>query len=121
MASGESGSMATMLSLGIPGHGAVAVIAGRIHHAQRGVLGPSLVRNQMDLIYAIILSNLFQAVALLGVGILFIYAASHVVKVRSRYVLPIVFALAIMGIYSVDGTTSGPITMFVFTLSSASL
>ena len=70
----------------------------------------------MDLIYAIILSNLFQAVALLGVGILFIYAASHVVRVRSRYVLPIVFAFAIMGIYSVDGTTSGPITMFIFTL-----
>jgi putative tricarboxylic transport membrane protein len=115
VASGDSGSMATMLSLGIPGHGAVAVLlaAFTMHNV---VPGPSLVRNQMDLIYAIILSNLFQAVALLGVGILFIYAASHVVKVRSRYVLPIVFALAIMGIYSVDGTTSGPITMFVFTI-----
>ena len=115
VASGESGSMATMLALGIPGHGAVAVLlaAFTMHNV---VPGPSLVRNQMDLIYAIIMSNLVQAVALLGVGILFIYAASHVVRVRSRYVLPIVFAFAIMGIYSVDGTTSGPITMFVFTL-----
>ncbi len=115
VASGESGSMATMLALGIPGHGAVAVLmaAFTMHNV---VPGPSLVRNQMDLIYAIILSNLIQASLLLFVGILFIYAASNVVKVRSRYVLPVIFAFSVMGIYSIDGTTSGPITLFIFTL-----
>jgi hypothetical protein len=41
--------------------------------------------------------------------------------VRSRYVLPIVFAFAIMGSYSIDGTTSGPSIMFIFTLIGAAV
>jgi hypothetical protein len=40
-------------------------------------------------------------------------------RVQSRTVPPIAFAFAIMGSYAMDGTTSGPITMFVFKLIGA--
>lgn len=115
VASGEGGSMATMLALGIPGHGAVAVLlaAFMMHNV---VPGPSLITQHKDLVYALILNNLIQSVILLGVGLVFIYLASNVVRVRTRYIVPVVLILAIMGTYSIDGTISGPITLFVFAL-----
>ncbi len=115
VASGEGGSMATMLALGIPGHGAVAVLlaAFTMHNV---VAGPSLIRQHKDMVYAIILNNMIQAVALLGVGVLFIYAASNVVRVRSRFILPVILVISVMGTFSIDGTIAGPITLVVFAL-----
>ncbi len=113
VASGEGGSMVTMLALGIPGHGAVAVLlaAFMMHNV---VAGPGLIRQHKDMVYAIILNNVLQAVVLLGVGLAFIYIASNVVRLRTRYIVPVVLILATMGTYSIDGTISGPITLFVF-------
>jgi putative tricarboxylic transport membrane protein len=115
VASGEGGSMATMLTLGIPGHGAVAVLlaAFMMHNV---VAGPSLIRQHKPVVYAIILNNILEAIVLLGVGLCFIYVASNVVRLRTRYIVPVVLILAVMGTYSMDGTISGPITLFVFTL-----
>ncbi|HTV30093.1 MAG TPA: tripartite tricarboxylate transporter permease [Xanthobacteraceae bacterium] len=115
VASGEGGSMATMLTLGIPGHGAVAVLlaAFMMHNV---VAGPSLIRQHKPVVYAIILNNILESIVLLGVGLVFIYAASYVVRLRTRYIVPVVLILAIMGTYSMDGTISGPITLFVFTI-----
>jgi putative tricarboxylic transport membrane protein len=120
VASGEGGSMATMLTLGIPGHGAVAVLlaAFMMHNV---VAGPSLIRQHKPMVYALILNNIVEAVALLGVGLGFIYVASNVVRLRTRYIVPVVLILAIMGTYSLDGTISGPITLFVFTLLGAAM
>jgi putative tricarboxylic transport membrane protein len=118
VASGEGGSMATMLTLGIPGHGAVAVLlaAFMMHNV---VAGPSLIRQHKPMVYAIILNNILEAIVLLGVGLGFIYLASNVVRLRTRYIVPVVLILAIMGTYSMDGTISGPVTLFVFTLIGA--
>jgi putative tricarboxylic transport membrane protein len=118
VASGEGGSMATMLTLGIPGHGAVAVLlaAFMMHNV---VAGPSLIRQHKPVVYAIIINNILESIVLLGVGLVFIYAASHVVRLRTRYIVPVVLILAIMGTYSMDGTISGPITLFVFTIIGA--
>lgn len=113
VASAEGGSMATMLALGIPGGGATAILlaAFMMHNI---VPGPSFIENQRDMVYAIILNNIVQAVALLAVGIVFIYVAANVVRVRTRYVLPAILVVATMGTYSVNGSISGPITFFVF-------
>jgi putative tricarboxylic transport membrane protein len=113
VASGEGGAMATMLALGIPGHGAVAVLlaAFMMHNV---VAGPSLIRQHKDMVYAIILNNIFQAACLLVVGLGFIYIASNLVRLRTRYIVPVVLVLATMGTYSIDGTIAGPITLFVF-------
>lgn len=118
VASGEGGSMATMLTLGIPGHGAVAVLlaAFMMHNV---VAGPSFIREHKPIVYAIIINNILESIVLLGVGLLFIYAASHVVRLRTRYIVPVVLMLAVMGTYSIDGSISGPITLFVFTIIGA--
>ena len=114
VASGEGGSMATMLTLGIPGHGAVAVLlaAFMMHNV---VAGPSLIRQHKPLVYAMILNNILESIVLLGVGLGFIYVASNVVRLRTRYIVPVVLILAIMGTYAMDGTIAGPVTLFVFT------
>jgi len=115
VASAEGGSMATMLALGIPGGGATAILlaAFMMHNI---VPGPTFIENQKPMVYAIILNNIVQAIALLGVGIGFIYVASMVVKVRTRYILPAILVIATLGTYAVDGSPSGPITLFVFAL-----
>ena len=56
----EAGSMATLLALGIPGGGATAVmLAAFTMHNITG--GPQFIREQTDIVYAIILANLAQA------------------------------------------------------------
>ncbi|WP_029352202.1 tripartite tricarboxylate transporter permease [Bosea sp. 117] len=115
VASAEGGSMATMLALGIPGGGATAILiaAFMMHNI---VPGPSFIENQKPMVYAIILNNIVQALVLLVVGIGFIYVASSVVKVRTRYILPAILVIATLGTYAVTGETAGPITLFVFAL-----
>jgi putative tricarboxylic transport membrane protein len=115
VASGEGGSMATMLALGIPGGGATAILlaAFAMHNI---IAGPSFVEQQKDIVYAIILSNIAQGVVLLFVGIAFIYAASFVVKVPTRYLLPAILVISAMGSFATDGSANGPITLFVFSV-----
>jgi len=115
VASSEGGSMATMLALGIPGGGATAILlaAFMMHNI---VPGPSFIQNQKPMVYAIILNNMVQAMLLLVVGIAFIYAACNVVRIRTRYVLPAILVIATLGTYAVEGSVSGPITLFVFSI-----
>ena len=115
VASSEGGSMATMLALGIPGGGATAILlaAFMMHNI---VPGPQFIETQKDMVYAIILNNIVQAIVLLVVGIGFIYAVSNIVRVRTRFILPAILVIATMGTYAVEGSISGPITLFVFSL-----
>jgi putative tricarboxylic transport membrane protein len=111
--SSEGGAMATMLALGIPGGGATAVLlaAFAMHNI---VGGPSFIANQKDIVYAIIFSNFAQAILLLGVGLGFVYFAGYVVRVPLRFLIPSVLVAASFGSYATEGSTSGPITLFVF-------
>lgn len=115
VASAEGGSMATMLALGIPGGGATAILiaAFMMHNI---VPGPNFIETQKPMVYAIILNNIVQALVLLVVGIGFIYVASNIVRVRTRYILPAILVIATLGTYAVTGETAGPITLFVFAL-----
>jgi putative tricarboxylic transport membrane protein len=115
VASAEGGSMATMLALGIPGGGATAILlaAFMMHNI---VPGPSFIQSQKPMVYAIILNNIVQAISLLAVGIGFIYVAANIVRVRTRYILPVILVIATLGTYAVDGQVAGPITLFIFAL-----
>jgi putative tricarboxylic transport membrane protein len=113
VASGEGGSMATMLALGIPGGGATAILlaAFMMHNI---VAGPSFIANQKDMVYAIILNNIAQGIILLFVGVAFLYVATTVVRVPIRYLLPTILVVSSMGLYSINGSVTGPITLFIF-------
>jgi putative tricarboxylic transport membrane protein len=111
--SSEGGAMATMLALGIPGGGATAILlaAFAMHNI---VGGPSFIANNKDIVYAIIFSNFAQAVLLLFIGLAFVYAASAVVRVPLRFLIPSVLVVSAFGSYAIEGALSGPITLVIF-------
>lgn len=111
--SSEGGGLATLLTLGIPGGAATAILlaAFSIHNVTGG---PRFVSDNMDLVYAIIFSNFAQAVLLLGIGLIVVRVASMIVQVKTRFVVPSVFALTVLGSYAYAGNMSGPVTMLAF-------
>jgi putative tricarboxylic transport membrane protein len=114
-ASSEGGSMATLLVLGIPTGGATAVmlIAFDMHNITGG---PQFMHDHKDVVYAVILSNLAQVVALAVLGFGFIFVASSIVKLRLRTISPLVLSLAAIGSYALSQNSAGPITLFVFSV-----
>ena len=111
----EAGSMATLLALGIPGGGATAVmLAAFAMHNITG--GPQFIREQTDVVYAIILANFGQAFLLIGLGLLLIPLLANVIKVPMTYLVPSVLAMAVFGAFGLTGNLSGPITVLVFSM-----
>ncbi len=110
--SSEAGSMATLLALGIPGGGATAVmLAVFMMHNITG--GPTFIRDQTDIVYAIIFANFGQVILLLFMGVLLLPILASVVKVPIRILVPSVMSLAVFGAYGLTGNLSGPITVVV--------
>ncbi len=113
--SSEAGSMATLLALGIPGGGATAVmLAAFSMHNITG--GPQFIREQTDIVYAIIFANFGQAFLLIILGLMFIPVLANVVKVPMHFLIPSVLALATFGSFGLTGNLSGPITVLIFAL-----
>lgn len=111
----EAGSMATLLALGIPGGGATAVmLAAFAMHNITG--GPQFIRQQTDVVYAIIFANFAQVFLLLIVGLLFIPLLANIIKVPMRYLIPSVLVLAVMGSFGLTGNMTGPATVLVFSV-----
>ena len=111
----EAGSMATLLALGIPGGGATAVmLAAFAMHNITG--GPQFIREQTDVVYAIILANFGQAFLLIALGLILIPLLANVVKVPMNYLVPTVLAMAVFGAFGLTGDLSGPITVLVFSV-----
>ena len=109
----EAGSMATLLALGIPGGGATAVmLAAFAMHNITG--GPQFIREQSDIVYAIIFANFGQAFLLIVMGLMFIPVLANVVKVPMNYLVPSVLALATFGSFGLTGNLAGPTTVLVF-------
>tara|TARA_R110002124_G_scaffold104370_13_gene254361 strand:+ start:13293 stop:14807 length:1515 start_codon:yes stop_codon:yes gene_type:complete len=109
----EAGSMATLLALGLPGGGGTAVMLGAF--AMHNITGgPRFLHDQKDIVYAVIFSNFIQGIALLVLGLGFVWIASAIVKVPIRLLVPIVIVLAIFGSYSLEGNISGPVTLLIF-------
>lgn len=111
----EAGSMATLLALGIPGGGATAVmLAAFAMHNITG--GPQFIREQTDVVYAIIFANFAQAFLLIFIGLIFIPLLANVIKVPMNYLIPTVLSLAVFGSFGITGNISGPVTVMVFSL-----
>ncbi|MFG6117984.1 tripartite tricarboxylate transporter permease [Thalassobacillus sp. B23F22_16] len=109
----EGGGMATMLTFGIPGGSATAVLmaAFMIHGLTPG---PYLIRDHMELTYAVIIGNFFQGFLLIGVGLLFVWYFSRVVLVPTRLLIPIVMLFSIVGAFSVRGVYIDVVLTLVF-------
>lgn len=113
--SSESGSMATMMAFGIPGGSAAAVLmaAFMVHGLTPG---PFLVRDHLDLTYAVIIGNFFQGFFLIFIGLIFIWYFSRVVFVPTRLLIPIVIVFSLLGAFSVRGLYIDVIITVIFAL-----
>ncbi|MCG8542854.1 MAG: tripartite tricarboxylate transporter permease [Alphaproteobacteria bacterium] len=113
--SSEGGSMVTLLALGIPGGGGTAVmLAAFSMHNITG--GPRFIREQTDIVYAIIFANFAQVILLILLGLGFIHLLSAVVKVPLRFLVPSVLSLAMFGAFGLTGSMVGPATALAFGL-----
>ncbi|MFM2588022.1 tripartite tricarboxylate transporter permease [Vibrio sp. TBV020] len=111
----EAGSMATLLALGIPGGGATAVmLAAFAMHNITG--GPQFIREQTDIVYAIIIANFGQVLLLVALGLMFIPLLANVVKVPMTILIPSVLSMATFGSFGLTGNISGPMTVLVFSV-----
>lgn len=111
----EAGSMATLLALGIPGGGATAaMLAAFAMHNITG--GPQFIREETDIVYAIIIANFGQAFLLIGLGLILIPLLANVINVPMNYLVPSVLAMAVFGSFGLTGDLSGPITVLVFSI-----
>lgn len=111
----EAGSIATLLALGIPGGGATAVMLGAF--AMHNITGgPQFIREETDVVYAIIIANFGQAFLLIGLGLIFVPLLANVIRVPMNYLVPSVLALAVFGAFGLTGDLSGPVTVLVFSI-----
>ena len=78
--------------------------------------GPQFIREQTDVVYAIIFANFGQAFLLIVLGLLFIPLLANIVKVPMNYLVPSVLAVAVFGAFGLTGDLTGPITVMVFAI-----
>ncbi|MGW9329828.1 tripartite tricarboxylate transporter permease [Bosea sp. NPDC055594] len=111
--SSEGGSMVTLLALGLPGGGGTAVmLAAFAAHNITG--GPKFIRDQTDIVCAIILGNMAQAFLLLLLGLFTIHFISALVKVPIRYLTAAVLVMSVTGAYALTGNMLGPYVLIAF-------
>ena len=103
-------------ALGIPGGGATAVmLAALAMHNITG--GPQFIREQTDIVYAIIFANLGQACLLIALGLVFIPLLANIVKVPMNYPMYLLaLSLAVFGAFGLTGNMAGPATVMVFAI-----
>jgi putative tricarboxylic transport membrane protein len=108
--SSEGGGMVTLLALGIPGGAGTAILLGAFAmHDVTG--GPRFITENTDLVYALILGNMVQAVVLFVIGMAFVFAAGLIVKAPLTFLIPFVMAISMMGAYAITGNMLGPLTV----------
>ncbi|MFW8564779.1 tripartite tricarboxylate transporter permease [Orrella sp. 11846] len=111
--SSEGGGMVSLFALGIPGGAGTAILlaAFSVHNVTGG---PRFMAEHADVIYAIIIANLAQALLLLVVGVFLLPMMASIVRVPRSVLGPSVIVLATFGSYGITGDMVGPITLVIF-------
>jgi putative tricarboxylic transport membrane protein len=107
------GALIIMLTLGIPGDPATAILIGglMIHGLQPG---PQLFINQPEIIYAVYFSVFFSSLVMMAMLLLFMRPLARVVDVPKRLLLPTLFLLASAGVYAVNHKIVDVVIMCLF-------
>lgn len=97
---GVGGSLVPLLSLGIPGNAAAAVLMGGL--LSQGITpGPQLLENSAGEAYDFIVGLLLVNLIMLPVGLLVARASSNALRVPKNVIVPIVIVLSVIGAYSI--------------------
>lgn len=106
------GAMIPMLSLGIPGDGATAILLGALM-IKNVTPGPLLFSANTDQVYQIFGGMCVANILMCLLGFLLLRLFIQVVKVKSRHLLPIIIALCVIGTYSYGHTFTDIIVMLI--------
>ena len=94
-------TMIPMLTLGVPGDGATAILMGAF--MLHGMIpGPTLFAEQGDVLYAIMLGLIVVNVAMYIVGNVFTRFYAHITRLPYELLAPIVMTFCIAGAYSTN-------------------
>jgi putative tricarboxylic transport membrane protein len=107
------GDLLPMLTLGVPGDAATAVLMGAltIHNLQPG---PLLFQDRPDLVHQIFAGMICANVAFVIIGLLGARLFAKVVQVDRRVLVPIVCMLSLVGAYAIDNNPMDVWVTFVF-------
>lgn len=97
------GALVPTLTLGVPGSPAAAVLLGAFL-IQGLVPGPVLFSERLDLMYAIFIGLFAINILMLGIGLMAIRFAAHLIRVPTTVIVPTVMLLSYVGIYSVSSS-----------------
>lgn len=108
-----SGSMIPLLTLGIPGDAAVAVLLGGflIHGIQPG---PNLIQDEPELISGLFAAMILANIFMLIISLIFIPYFSKIIGINMNFLMPIILVLTGIGAYAINNTMVDVFVMFLF-------
>jgi putative tricarboxylic transport membrane protein len=111
----EGGALALMLSLGIPGGLATAVLIGGFM-LQGLIPGPRLFLDNPALLYGVMSAQVFASFMLLFFGLLVSFYAAKIIQVPTVVLIPLIALFSIIGTYAVKLLMFDVYIMLVFAL-----
>jgi putative tricarboxylic transport membrane protein len=109
----EGGALATMLSLGIPGGLATAVLIGAFL-LQGLVPGPRLFIDNQTLVYGVMLAQFFTSALLLIVGLAISFYAARIINIPTMVMIPVIAVFSVTGTYAINQLMFDVQVMLVF-------
>lgn len=107
------GTMVPLLTLGIPGDAAAAVMLGAflIHGLQPG---PKLFQAESELVYGLFASMIIANIFMLILGLLGIRLFAKVLQLDQRYLMPVILVLCGLGSFAINNTMFDVYVMLAF-------
>lgn len=107
------GALAPMLTLGIPGDAATAILIGAL--TVHGLTpGPGLFSSEPELVYGLFVGLILVYVMVLIVGSLGVRAWCQIIRVPPRLLWPVVLIMCVVGSFALRGNPFDVLVMSVF-------
>ena len=111
--SDTAGAMVPLLTLGIPGGGATAVLMGAF--IMYGIQpGPLLFQNRPDLVWGLIDSMYIGNVMLLILNLPLIGIFVQLLRIPSGILYPLIIAISVIGAYAINGSMTDLYLILIF-------
>jgi putative tricarboxylic transport membrane protein len=111
--SDTAGAMVPLLTLGIPGGGATAVLMGAF--IMYGIQpGPLLFQNRPDLVWGLINSMYIGNVMLLILNLPLIGIFVQLLRIPSGILYPLIIAISVIGAYAINGSMTDLYLILIF-------
>ncbi len=105
------GSLVPMLSLGIPGSATSAIMFGALT-IQGMVPGQSLFTEHAGTVYTFLIGMFVVAIFMVLIGVFGIPMFSKIVKIKMKFIIPVVILFSLIGAYSVNNSM-GDVTIAI--------